>query len=339
MKTFAVITTINSPTDAVKRLDKLLPHGLIVIGDRKTPKDWVCGDTRFLSVEAQAFLPLAFNEYLRHDHYSRKNVGYLHAMLLGAEVVYDTDDDNIPNDRWIERTKICDAEVATNNGWCNVYKHFNESRIWPRGLPLDAIDVTVSECFETRNLSCPIQQGLADGAPDVDAIWRIAMCSPAVFFSAERSVALGDNVWCPFNSQSTWWFPEAFSLMFLPTLAPFRMTDIWRSFVAQRCLWASGLGSVAFHSPSEVFQDRNPHNLLKDLEDEIPGYLHNSRIAEVLTSLPLKADIEAIPDNMRACYAAIVALGILPEAELNVLDAWLDDVKRLTSNRVREWKA
>jgi hypothetical protein len=81
------------------------------------------------------------------------------------------------------------------------------------------------------------------------------------------------NSWCPFNSQSTWFFKKAFPLMYLPCSCKHsECTDIWRSFIGQRCLWEIGEG-VTFHSPSEVYQDRNEHDLLKDFEDEIPGYL------------------------------------------------------------------
>ena len=48
------------------------------------------------------------------------------------------------------------------------------------------------------------------------------------------------------------------------------MTDIWRSFVAQRILqendWA-----VLFHAPT-VSQERNEHDLMRDFADEVPGY-------------------------------------------------------------------
>ena len=78
-------------------------------------------------------------------------------------------------------------------------------------------------------------------------------------------VWLGPETWCPFNSQSTWWFPVAYPLMYLPSRVSFRMTDIWRGFVAQRCLWELGKG-IVFHA-AEVVQRRNPHALLRDFAD------------------------------------------------------------------------
>jgi hypothetical protein len=108
---------------------------------------------------------------------------------------------------------------------------------------------------------------LADHSPDVDAVWRLVLDRPFCFDKGE-SLYLAPGTWCPFNSQSTWWWPEAYPLLYLPSFCTFRMTDIWRSFVAQRCLWAVGQG-VAFHA-SEVAQARNQHNLMRDFEDEVP---------------------------------------------------------------------
>src|SRR4029077_7020197 len=133
-----------------------------------------------------------------------------------------------------------------------------------------------------REVEALVQQSVVNGSPDVDAIWRLVL-DHEVIFERRSSVLLGPGVWCPFNSQSTWWFPTAFPLLYLPSHVSFRMTDIWRSFVAQRCLWELNLG-IVFHG-HEMFQDRNPHSLLRDFEQEVPGYLGNQRLCEVLEQL------------------------------------------------------
>ena len=113
--------------------------------------------------------------------------------------------------------------------------------------------------------------------------------------------------------------------MYLPIIASFRMTDIWRSFVAQRCLWEMGEG-VTFHSPAEVYQDRNDHDLLKDFQDEIPGYLLNDKIVNILQGLELDGDVLK---NMYQCYNALYGNGIVPFKELTSLKAWIADVKKV----------
>lgn len=89
------------------------------------------------------------------------------------------------------------------------------------------------EKISNLTVECPIQQGLADNNPDVDAIYRLILPFPTIFRKG-RKVALGNNSWSPFNSQNTTWWKKAFPLLYLPSYCSFRMTDIWRSFVAQR---------------------------------------------------------------------------------------------------------
>jgi len=172
-------------------------------------------------------------------------------------------------------------------------------------------------------MDAPVQQALVNGSPDVDAVWRLLQDRP-VEFSPADSVWLGPETWCPFNSQSTWWFPVAYPLMYLPSGVSFRMTDIWRSFVAQRCLWELGLG-VAFHGP-DMIQDRNRHELLRDFELEIPGYLGNARLCDVLHRMNLAGGAANLGNNLHRCYEALVAASFINPQEMKLVDAWLEDL-------------
>jgi len=215
--------------------------------------------------------------------------------------------------------------TVRQSGWINVYRYFADGAIWPRGLPLDQIHgpLPAFETLAVQPADCPIQQGLANGNPDVDAIFRLV--SPRdVTFRPDRRLALGPGAWCPFNSQNTVWFPDAFPLLYLPAHCSFRMTDIWRSFVAQRIGWENGW-SLLFHQAT-VWQDRNPHNLMRDFEDEIPGYVNNTRIVTTLADLPLVAGTAAMADNLIRCYEALIALGVVGESELPLLRGWLADL-------------
>jgi len=115
--------------------------------------------------------------------------------------------------------------------------------------------------------------------------------------------------------------------MYLPSHCTFRMTDIWRSFVAQRCVWELG-GFVAFHS-SEAVQERNPHNLMQDFEHEVPGYLSNDAIRCVLEKLRLESGTAAVGHNLQRCYQELVRAGIMPRQELSLVRAWLADLDRI----------
>jgi hypothetical protein len=91
---------------------------------------------------------------------------------------------------------------------------------------------------------------------------------------------------------------------------------------------------VLFHEAT-VWQDRNQHDLMRDFQDEIPGYLHNRRIAEALDALSLSPGVENIPDNLRLCYGELVRRSWLDGRELPLLDAWLDDLSEIWKSQAR----
>jgi hypothetical protein len=167
---------------------------------------------------------------------------------------------------------------------------------------------------------------LADDNPDVDAIYRLTQPLP-IQFNKFDNVALGDNAICPFNSQNTTWFKEAFALLYLPSYCSFRMTDIWRSFIAQRILWTCGW-TVLFHN-STVRQERNDHSLMADFKDEISGYTNNLEIMQTLIQLDLALGVQAIPGNLRKCYQALVHKAFIGPEELPLVEAWLHDLEAL----------
>jgi hypothetical protein len=322
-----VITTIQDVTPSVAAfVGAAADHGwrTLLVGDRRTPAIASRAGVDFLSIDEQRRLPYRLVGELPENHYARKNLGYLHAIAQGARCIYDTDDDNAPLPGWQPRSLDVTAHTCRVRGWVNAYAWFGDGALWPRGLPLPhARDGAAPLSQHEESFSAPIQQGLANGSPDVDAVWRLLMDREVEFRAS--------GCWCPFNSQSTWWFPAAFPLMYLPSHVSFRMTDIWRSFVAQRCLWALGAG-VVFHGP-EVFQDRNAHNLMRDFEQEVPGYLGNARFRDILDALELEPGERMVGTNMRRCYDALQAGGLIEQRELPLIDAWLESVAAAAEHR------
>jgi hypothetical protein len=299
--------------------------GVLAVGDRKSPvTEWPNG-SEFMSLDEQRRIGGRLAELLPVDHYSRKNLGYLEAIARGAVLLFDTDDDNAPLAHWRPRISRVEARQIRQSGWTNIYRWFSSAHIWPRGLPLECVrdcERSKVDAIPVGAVESPIQQGLVNGSPDVDAVWRLVFDHEFSFDDAP-SVWLAPGSWCPFNSQSTWWFPKSFPLLYLPSFVSFRVTDIWRSFIAQRCLWELGYG-VAFHGP-ESFQHRNAHNLLRDFEEEIPAYLNNNRIISILEGVQLSSGADTIGDNLHRCYEALVGAGIMPTREMPLLEAWVVD--------------
>lgn len=321
-----VITTIAAPNAAITRFRDLLSGwNLIVVGDRKTPTPWQVEGIEFVPYD-----PLAggLATMIPADSYSRKNLGYLAAIRAGAGVIVETDDDNVPYDTFgsgLSRRVV--GSPVLDAGWVNVYRAFTTDRIWPRGLPLASIAPSMERpptLGPTAEADCPIQQFLADGDPDVDAIYRL-IGGPEVTFSGEP-VLLLPGTFTPLNSQNTVWWPEAYELLYLPSHVPWRVCDIWRGLIAMAIVYARGW-SLAVHPPT-VRQDRNPHDLMQDFRDEIPVYLENSRVLEIVIEAVAHATDDA--EALRASYGALVDLAYLPREELVLVDAWNDAVRKLS---------
>jgi hypothetical protein len=300
-----------------------------VMGDRISPVDFKLDGCEFYSLERQRQTGFELVNNLPERHYGRKNVGYLVAIREGATILLETDDDNIARDDfWSPRSRQVKAHDLEHAGWVNVYGYFTQTRIWPRGFALEHLQDAIKPLasFPVHTVDAPIQQGLADENPDVDAMYRLTLPLP-ISFESDASVALGNGSWCPFNSQNTTWFREAFPLMYLPSHCSFRMTDIWRSFIAQRIAWENGW-KVWFHKAT-VYQERNMHNLMRDFSDEIVGYMNNQRIASTLEALPLKKGVSELGDNLLRCYQSMVEMKLVGEAELPLVEAWINDLRRL----------
>jgi hypothetical protein len=330
-KVAVVITSIAGPNEVLTAIAKACQtrgYHFILIGDEASPKDFHLEGCDFYSLDRQQDLGFEFGEKCPTRHYSRKNLGYLIAMKHGVDVILETDDDNFPKPLfWQDRALQKKVKIVDREGWVNAYRYFTEDLIWPRGFLLSKVQQQIPnyESLSEAEVLCPIQQGLVTGNPDVDAIYRLILPSSESFRS-DRAVAL-KHTWCPFNSQNTTWWPQAFALMYLPAYCSFRMTDIWRSFIAQRIVWENDW-AVLFDKPT-MHQVRNEHDLMKDFKDEIPGYLHNEQLCHILDSLSMTPGIESTPENLYQAYEALALNGLFPNDELILVRAWLNDIQKL----------
>jgi len=326
-----IITTISSPNEVLRNYsEKCLEKGIdfIIIGDRKSPAKFSLAGADFWSIDRQKSSEFKSATLIPENHYARKNLGYLCAIKKGQELILETDDDNLPYDSfWKTRAKHISGRLIKEKKWINIFRLFSEEKIWPRGFPLEHVKDRVDYEISREGIyACPIQQGLADDNPDVDALYRLT-CKLPLKFRSNLTFILQKGSWCPFNSQNTVWFREAFPLLYLPSKCSFRMTDIWRSFVAQRIAWEYEWG-IAFYSPT-VYQERNEHNLMRDFQDEVPGYLNNRSIGLALETLRLSDNIDDIHDNMVRCYWKLIEMGLIGEEEMQILSAWKQDFTNL----------
>lgn len=324
---FIIITSIYAPTKAVYNFADCDGHQLVVVGDRKTPQDWQCDGVDFLSVQQQEELNSKLFELLPYNHYGRKNLGYIHAIQQGAEIIIDTDDDNIPKQDWHFPDFTGNYRATPKNlGYINVYQLFTKQHIWPRGFPLDLIKnnfIDIQERSQPTEVKVGVWQGLADGDPDVDAIYRLVSNTPC-FFEERQPIVLSKGTLCPFNSQNTAFKKELFPLLYLPCFVTFRYTDILRGLIAQPIMWAAGY-SLGF-TKATVVQERNPHDYMKDFESEIPCFMHPYKVAEIVQASV--RDSYSVSDNLYQAYNVLQQAGIVTEQEMKLVSLWLEDINQ-----------
>nr|WP_315463751.1 STELLO glycosyltransferase family protein [uncultured Rhodoferax sp.] len=321
MDKFIVITSIFLPTEAIEKFAKLKEWKVIVVGDKKTASDWSYPGVTYLSPKGQQEVANKFSGLLPWNSYTRKNIGYLYAISQGARVIYESDDDNIPLDNWVNEPEFStDAELLSDASFVNIYSYFTDKKVWPRGIPLRCVlDAETPKASVAKNLKVGVWQFLADEDPDVDAIYRLTNNTP-IYFNWRAPLVLDQDACCPFNSQNTYFRKEVFPLLYLPSTVTFRFTDILRGLVAQPILWAAGyhLGFAG----ATVLQKRNPHDYLKDFESEIPCYLSAEKVVQIAKEAV--SPEKSIPVNLLSVYRALSGKGIVSEKELDILNCWLE---------------
>ena len=328
-----VITSIYPASPSVRKWTTIAGWNVVVAGDKKTPADWKCLPATYLSVADQESAHFRIARKLPWNHYARKLMGYLVAIQQGAEIIMDTDDDNMPNSDWsIPEFHGNYLLTLPGMGFVNVYRYFTEQHIWPRGFPLNRICDPAARLaagsLQTAQVRIGIWQGLADKDPDVDAIYRMTVNTPC-YFDAKSPVVLNTGTVSPFNSQNTAFIKPVFALLYLPASVSFRSTDIIRGLVAQPILWSAGY-SLGF-TGATVVQNRNDHSYLFDFESEIPCYLYPEKIIDVVDGAV--SSRFSIEDNLIGAYESLIRHDLVPEREMDLILAWVQDIQDLGGNK------
>lgn len=323
---FIVITTIHPKSKGIEYFEKVEGWRIILVGDEKSAPIRSTQNATFLSIKDQHALGFETARLGRLNHYARKNVGYLYAMQNGADIIYDTDDDNFPYQLWQSHEFSCASFCASKSKFINIYQYFTDKSIWPRGFPLDEIhNQEALSVVHTSPRKIGVWQSLADIDPDVDAIYRL-VTGDEVTFEKSPPIGLKKGQYCPFNSQNTFWQKEAFSYLYLPSTVSFRFTDILRSYIAQRLMWDQELYLGFIHAM--VYQIRNSHDLMKDFADEIECYVNTKSVVSVLDSI---SGGQGAQDNLAEVYSELAAHQLVQPKEMELLDAWLTDIGNINS--------
>jgi hypothetical protein len=116
-----------------------------------------------------------------------------------------------------------------------------------------------------------VQADFWNGDPDVDAICRLEHAPECVF--EDGCFPMASNQLGPFDSQNTFLRAACLKDYFvMPHVG--RMDDIWPSYYLQakgyRVVW----------NKASVYQQRNVHDLIRDMKQEYQGYENNLKLVE-----------------------------------------------------------
>jgi len=342
-KKWIVITSINAPTEQVEQWSTLHPEWrLVIVGDKKSPKEFNQANCIYIPWEEQEALGYRIAKKLPWNSYSRKMVGYLYAIQHGAEVVYETDDDNgfkpdMPLTNFLpQRAPVMTLAADPTKKVANPYAHFGIPTMWPRGYPINAgldkgIDADAILSYESPVPAArfvPIQQALADLDPDVDAIFRLVRAKELGSFKfnpAAPALSYPAGLMSPYNSQNTVHYASAFWGLYIPGSVAMRVCDIWRSYWAQRLLWEIG-GEVAF-LPASVDQVRSAHDYLGDFLEEVQIYTQAGKLVSYLRAW--ECGKETLFDCAIKLTHDMAIAGYWGSLDVEFMEAWLADLHDL----------
>ncbi|EYC36624.1 hypothetical protein Y032_0873g2804 [Ancylostoma ceylanicum] len=338
-----VVTSINYPSKDVKRLASLKGWNLVVVADRKTPPDWHYDNVHFLSMDYQQKLHFRLSVVSPENSYTRKNIGYLYAIKNGAEWIYDTDDDNKPYAKGLQQFEfknftagLCYRKNTNGNNTMhklfNPYRFFGNPGMWPRGFPLEHLKNHTNGkkrlCLCSSMRTPAVQQGLVHKDPDVDAIYRLLYADKETglnerFNEFTPPIVLNSGTYSPWNSQNTLFHRNAFFTLFLPVSVAFRVTDIWRSYFAQKLLHLVG-ERIGFY-PVNAIQFRNAHDYLADFEQEIDVYLKSGKFVDFLE------EWQCYSNDIANCTVELAEqlglLGFWQRKDGLLVKLWIDDLR------------
>ncbi|CAF1285966.1 unnamed protein product [Didymodactylos carnosus] len=319
---------------------------LIVIGDRKTPRDWLSrlhgnqSRVLFLPIDEQPSLGYSILDYLPENSYARKNIGYLVAIQCGAQTIFESDDDNLlETDDIRVLPKIATpshvpwlAFRRQRSPFVNIYGSFGHPQIWPRGFPVDELKNVTEDGWhslrrnEDTKTNVYIQQYLADLDPDVDALYRLTnplSIGRIKFDPNQPPVALQPFTFSPYNTQNTVTHYEAFWGLYLPVTTAFRVCDIWRGFWVQRLLWDIG-GRLMF-ATATVKQVRNTHSYIKDMDEEQQLYHQSGSFVRFLASW--SSPLPSLAQRIAQLGRDVARAHFWESKEVDIVDAWLADLR------------
>ncbi len=276
MKKFIVCTSINPPTQAIKKFDNFKDWTLIVVGDLKTPKNYKLKNGIFLNKREQNLIDKKLSDLIGWNCIERRNFGILLAKKHNADIIALVDDDNIPYKNWGKNLLVGKKKfINTYEVKIPVFDPISVTKyknLWHRGFPLNLLDQRNPKLLGKRKIMIDVQADFWDGDPDIDAITRVIFKPKCKF--EKKIFPFHSKKISPFNSQNTFLSSNLLKDYFLfPDQG--RMHDIWASYFLQ---YRRKINVI--YNKSSVIQKRNIHTAAKDLSEELIGLKYTSTLID-----------------------------------------------------------
>jgi hypothetical protein len=296
MKKVIVTTTINPPTEAIRKFEAMTDWELVVIGDLKTPKDYKLNRGTYVTPDTQEKYDKEFSDAIGWNCIQRRNFGLLWAHDMKADIVAVVDDDNIPYENWGKDLMIGkETEVNFYDTDLPAFDPIgatNHKHIWHRGYPLQLLPKRDYSKKTKKKISPDVQADFWNGDPDIDAVCRMEH-APECDFDA-KCFPIASSKLSPFNSQNTFMSGKILKDYFLfPHVG--RMDDIWASY------YVEAKGFKVVYGKASVFQARNVHDLVKDMKAEYMGYENNLKIVNELPT-DANAILKYLPEKSQLAF-------------------------------------
>jgi hypothetical protein len=329
MKIALATTTIHIP-HALKLMREIGPDVRFFVAlDEKSPIEAVdlCNSIGGAVHLHHGSQPWKCSEAIGWQTLARRNIAFLEALKWGADVIYSWDNDNIPIDGahfyWMSRFRhpVNGIRVTGTDGWFDP----GQLLIPPtrhRGFPYDK---PVSKtAYPVLSAKVGVAAGLVIGNPDCDAVTRMASRPDigSVHILGSTGVVVDPYTWTVFNSQNTAVIRDLIPAWFMmPGVG--RHDDIYASLIVQRV--ARERGYHTHFGPPFTYQQRNDHNLVTDLRNEIDGMENVVKIAALLDRIEL--DGESVIGDTQFIYGTLYRNGLIPGKAHVAAVAWLEDCR------------
>ena len=335
-----------------------------VVGDNKTPES--CGnlcktvtnkgmETIYLDIATQDEWGERCKDFytrIPYNNETRRNIGYLHALEDGCDILISIDDDNFPTEddlvgfhKNTGRTwdgKLLSEETGFHN-ICEYLEIKPDRQVFPRGFPFRLRGLPNQNLFETvdRPVKIGVTAGLWLSDPDIDATTWLNGKVEGVAYKGEDVQVLKQSTWSPVNTQNTSVIRElipAYLCIPMGWAVPGgniqRYGDIWGGYFLQALMKGTEY-HVAFGKPI-VDHRRNPHDYVDDLRFEYWGMILTDWLVQKLQNdFSPKEDTIVDRVNELAGFIHNQAIPDLPDwcpQEINEFLLW-------TEGNLKTWSA